>query len=100
MARPLVLSSKGYKPLAIHIQPPARRERQNRPQQALVVGRCDRMAPEQARREAHRLLGMVAIGEDSAAARARNRRMPSLRQAFEEYMKANPGGKARTNESY
>jgi len=41
------------------------------PNKRLVIGRCDRMAPEQARREAHRLLGMVAVGEDPAAERAR-----------------------------
>ena len=58
------------------------------------------MAAEQARREAHRLLGMVAMGEDPAAERARSRRMPPLRQAFEQYMRANPKRKASTNESY
>ena len=70
------------------------------PNKRLVIGRCDRMAPEQARREAHRLLGMVAMGEDPAAKRARSRRMPPLRQAFEQYMAANPKRKASTNESY
>ena len=39
------------------------------PNKRLVIGRCDRMAPELARKEAHRLLGMVAMGEDPAAAR-------------------------------
>ena len=58
------------------------------------------MAPEQARREAHRLLGSVAVGEDPAAERARSRRMLTLKQAFEQYMKANPKRKARTNENY
>ena len=70
------------------------------PNKRLVIGRCDRMAAEQARREAHRLLGMVAMGEDPAAERARSRRMPPLRQAFEQYMRANPKRKASTNESY
>ena len=70
------------------------------PNKRLVIGRCDRMAAEQARREAHRLLGMVAVGEDPAADRARSRRMPLLRQAFEQYMKANPKRKASTNEHY
>ena len=59
------------------------------PNKRLVIGRCDRMAPEQARREAHRLLGMVAVGEDPTVDRARSRRMPPLREAFEEYMAAN-----------
>ena len=58
------------------------------------------MAPEQARREAHRLLGIVAVGEDPAAERARSRRMPTPKQTFEQYMKANPKHKARTNENY
>ena len=70
------------------------------PNKRLVIGRCDRIAPEQARREAHRLLGMVAMGEDPAAERARSRCMPPLRQAFEQYMAANPKRKASTNESY
>ena len=58
------------------------------------------MAPEQARREAHRLLGMVAVGEDPAADRARSRRMPPLREAFEQYMAANPKRRASTTENY
>ena len=70
------------------------------PNKRLVIGRCDRVAPEQARREAHRLLSKVAMGEDPAAERARSRRMPALKQAFEDYMKANPKRKASTNESY
>ena len=70
------------------------------PNKRLVIGRCDRMAPEQARREAHRLLGMVAVGEDPAAERAKGRRMPPLGQAFEQYMKANPKRKDSTNVSY
>ena len=70
------------------------------PNKRLVIGRCDRIAPEQARREAHRLLGMVAMGEDPAAERARSRRMPALKQAFEQYMAANPKRKASTNASY
>ena len=70
------------------------------PNKRLVIGRCDRMAPEQARREAHRLLGIVAVGEDPAAERARSRGMPPLKEAFEEYMKANPKRRAITNENY
>ena len=70
------------------------------PNKRLVIGRCDRIAPEQARREAHRLLGLVAMGEDPAAERARSRRMPALTQAFEQYMAANPKRKASTNASY
>ena len=70
------------------------------PNKRLVIGRCDRLAPELARREAHRLLGMVAMGEDPAADRARSRRMPTLKQAFEDYMKANPKRKASTNDHY
>ena len=70
------------------------------PNKRLVIGRCDRIAPEQARREAHRLLGMVAMGENPAAERARSRRMPALKQAFEQHMAANPKRKASTNASY
>ena len=70
------------------------------PNKRLVIGRCGRISAEQARREAHKLLGKVAMGEDPAAERARSRRMPPLRQAFEQYMKANRKRKASTNASY
>ena len=70
------------------------------PNKRLVIGRCDRIPAEQARREAHKLLGKVAMGEDPAAERARSRRMPPLRQAFEQYMAANPKRKGSTNASY
>ena len=53
------------------------------PNKRLVIGRCGRISAEQARREARKLLGKVAMGEDPAAERARSRRMPPLRQAFE-----------------
>ena len=36
------------------------------PNKRLVIGRCDRMPPEHVRREVHRLIGMVAMGEDPA----------------------------------
>ena len=58
------------------------------------------MAAEHARREAHRLPGMVAVGEDPVADRARSRRMPLLGQAFEQYMMANPKRKASTKANY
>ena len=58
------------------------------------------MPVDEARREAQRLLGKVATGEDPAEERARGRRIPSLKTAFEDYMKANPKRKPSTNERY
>ena len=63
-------------------------------------GRCDRMPVDEARGEAQRLLGKVAMGEDPAEERTRSRRIPSLKTAFEDYMKANPKGKPSTDERY
>ena len=52
------------------------------PNKRLVIGRCDRMAAEQARRkEAHRLLGIVAVGEDPAAAAAHKEAANAAAQA-------------------
>ena len=51
----------------------------------VAIGRCDRLAPEEARRLAQELLGRVARGDDPAQERAESRGMPTLREAFEEY---------------
>ena len=45
---------------------------------------------------AQEMLGRVAAGEDPALERARRRAMPTLREAFEEYLKAGPERKAST----
>ena len=64
------------------------------------IGRCDHLAPEEARRLAQELLGRVARGEDPAQERADRRGMPTLREAFAEYLTANPNRKRSTEALY
>ena len=64
------------------------------------IGRCDHLAPEEARRLAQELLGRVARGQDPAQERAESRGMPTLREAFEEYLTANPNRKSSTEALY
>ena len=54
--------------------------------------------PEQARRLAQETLGRVAAGEDPAAGRTRTRAraMPTLREAFEDYLAAGPARRDST----
>ena len=66
----------------------------------VAIGRCDRLAPEEARRLAQELLGRVARGEDPAQERAESRGMPTVREAFEEYLTANPNRKSSTEALY
>ena len=56
----------------------------------VVIGRFGRIAPDQARRRAQELLGHVAAGDDPAAERAQARGLPTLQEAFEDYLEANP----------
>ena len=70
------------------------------PNRRMVVGRFGRMTVEQARRKAQMLLGRVAAGEDPAAKRAEARGLPTLGEAFEEYIAANPNRTERTNTLY
>ena len=51
-------------------------------------------------RLAQRQLGKVADGDDPAGERAGARAMPTLGDAFEDYMTANPNRPKRTNELY
>ena len=64
------------------------------------LGRCGHLSPEEARRFARDLLGRVARGEDPAQERADSRGMPTLREAFEEYLTANPNRKSTTEALY
>ena len=64
------------------------------------IGRCDHLAPEEARRLAQELLGRVARGEDPAQERADRRGMLTLREAFAEYLTANPNRKSSTEALY
>ena len=66
------------------------------PNKRVVIGRFGRVPPDRARRRAQELLGRAAAGEDPAGERARTRRMPTLAEAFESYMAANPNRAANT----
>ena len=66
------------------------------PNRRLVIGRYGRVTAEQARRKAQALLGRVAAGEDPAVERAQARGLPTLGEAFEEYIEANPNRTQRT----
>ena len=66
----------------------------------VVLGRYGHLAPEEARRLAQQLLGRVARGEDPAQERAESLGMPNLREAFDEYLTANPNRKSSTEELY
>ncbi len=58
------------------------------------------MAPDEARKKAQDLLGRVAWGEDLAGERTEARRVPTLADAFETYMRANPNRAANTVRLY
>ncbi|MDE3261041.1 MAG: integrase family protein [Acidobacteriota bacterium] len=66
----------------------------------IAIGRCGRLAPEDARRLAQELLGRVARGQDPAQERADSRGMPTLREAFAEYLTVNPNRKRSTEALY
>ena len=70
------------------------------PNKRVTLGRYGRITPDKARRMAQELLGRVAGGDDPASERAEARRMPTLQEAFDDYMAANPNRKARTVERY
>ena len=70
------------------------------PNKRVVIGRYGRMPPDQARREAQKLLGRVAAGDDPAGERAEARVMLTLAEAFDKYMAANPNRAANTVRLY
>ena len=70
------------------------------PNKRVVVGRYGRIAPDEARRKAQDLLGRVARGEDPAEERSEARGMPTLEQAFEDYMKTGAKRQATTEVLY
>ena len=72
----------------------------NAPNKRVVIGRYGKVTPDQARRQAQKILGKVADGDNPAEERAEARRMPTLGDAFEDYMAANPNRSKRTNEPY
>ena len=70
------------------------------PNKRIMLGRCDRISAERARRLAHQVLGNVAGGGDPANERAEARGMPTLGQAFDEFMAANPNRAPTTDKGY
>ena len=66
----------------------------------LVIGRHGRVTAEQARRIAHETLGKVAAGEDPAEGRTRSRSVPTLREAFAEFLSVGPERKESTLGTY
>ena len=70
------------------------------PNKQVVLGRYGKIAPDQARRLAQTTLGKVAGGDDPAGERAEARAMPTLGDAFKDYMAANPNRSQTTNKLY
>lgn len=70
------------------------------PNKRIVIGRYGRMTPSNARRMAQELLGRVAAGDDPASERVKARDMPTLADAFEDYMAANPNRADSTVQNY
>ena len=70
------------------------------PNKRIVIGRFGRITIDEARRKAQDLLGRVARGEDPAEERTEARGVPTLAQAFEGYMAANPNRAANTVRLY
>ena len=70
------------------------------PNKRVVIGRYGRVAPNEARRLARELLGRVAAGGDPAQERANRRGIPTLGEAFDEYLAANPTRKSSTEALY
>ena len=70
------------------------------PNRRIVIGRAGLMAPDHARRLARELLDRVAGGEDPVEARTGAPRLPTLAEAFAEYLEANPDRKASTERLY
>ena len=62
----------------------------------LVIGRHGRVTADQARRLAQETLGRVAGGDDPATERALGRTVPTLREAFEDFLAAGPKRKEST----
>ncbi|MDE0447088.1 MAG: integrase arm-type DNA-binding domain-containing protein [Spirochaetaceae bacterium] len=70
------------------------------PNKRVVIGRFGPVTPDQARRIAHRMLGKVADGQDPADKRARARSMPTLCEAFQDYLGAKSFRSTKTSDAY
>ena len=73
---------------------------QKAPNRRIVIGRHGPVTSDQARRPAREFLGRVALGGDPLQERARSHAMPTLRQAFKDYLAVVPRRKHSTIESY
>ena len=60
----------------------------NAAKRRIVIGHHGPITADQAHRRGREILGRVALSEDQAGDRARSRAMPTLRQAFEDYLAA------------
>ncbi len=81
-------------------QLPRRRRWAEAPNKRVAIGYYGKVTVEQARKLAQNLLGQVAGGAGPAYERAKARAMPTLGEAFEEYMAVNPNRSKRTGELY
>ena len=70
------------------------------PNKRVVIGRYGKITADQARRIAQETLGRVAGGHDPAGERAEARAMPTLQDAVDDYMAANPKRGDSTNTAY
>ena len=66
------------------------------PNRRVVIGRTDRIAADEARREAKQMLAKAAVGEDPAAKPEEVRRIPLLSEAVEDYLALNRKRRPRT----
>ena len=87
----------GTKSYILNYRPGGGRKAPNR---RVVLGRCEKITPDEARRMAGDMLARIAAGEDPAGERARARAMPTLAEAFEAYMAAGTHRKASTVARY
>ena len=87
----------GTKSYILNYRPGGGRKAPNR---RMVLGRCEKITPDEARRMAGGMLARIAAGEDPAGERARARAMPTLAEAFEAYMAAGTHRKASTVARY
>ena len=70
------------------------------PNKRVVVGRYDRISPDQARRRAQELLGRVAGGGDPAGERAEARALPTLGEVCDDYIESGRDRADVTQRSY
>ena len=70
------------------------------PNKRVVIGRFGPVTPDQARRTARKMLGKVAEGQDPAGERAEARGMPTLHDAFHDYLSSKRYHTKKTDMAY